>query len=255
VKTKADAKLALRDRARVVLWGVALIGAVQAVGAYLAQRHAAAVMLQLVAAEFGTGRLGVAWSDPLAPLQSGSALARRALRGAAFGGAAAVVLIGASVMVRAAQLGIGMFGVAPIVVGLVTSAAAGARDELMLRGLVLRALGPRSSFGARLGVCALAGAAFRFGVDPAVTWPALAFAAFSSAALAALWIHDRGAWVAVGANSAFAFAIGTLAYGTLLDVRGPRTLDASPVAVVCAALFAASAVALARRKDASAQTG
>ena len=70
---KADPKAALRDRARVVGWGIALAAAVQGAAAYLAQNHTGAVIAQVVIAEFGTGRLGVAWSDPLAPIQSGAA--------------------------------------------------------------------------------------------------------------------------------------------------------------------------------------
>ena len=247
----ADARAALRERARIVLWGIAMVGAVVVAGGYLEERHAAAVVVQLVIVEFGTGRLGVAWSDPLAPMPTGAAMTRRALRGAAFGAAAAVVLVGASVLARVAELSFGTFGIAPIAVGLVTSAAAGARDELLLRGLVLRALGPRAELPTRLAVCAAAGVAWRYGTTPNVTWPALAFAGLSAAAFAALWIRDRGAWLAVGANAAFAFCSGTLAQGSLLDVRGKAALDATPVAVLCGLFFAVSAIAYCVRKNGS----
>jgi hypothetical protein len=239
----------LRERARIVLWGIAIIGAVQAAGAYLAQRHAAAVVVQLVIAEFGTGRLGVAWSDPLAPAPTGTMMTKRALRGAAFGAAAAVTLVGASVLAHAATLDVGMFGVAPILVGLVSCAATGARDELVLRGLVLRALGPRASMQSKLAVCAMAGVAWRFGIEPGASWSALAFSGLAAAALGALWLRDRGAWLAVGANAAFTFVTVTLAQGSLLDVRNKAGLDATSVAVVCAVFFAASAIAYAGRKD------
>ena len=253
MSAKADAKAALRDRARVVFWGIALVGAVLAAGAYLAQRHAAAVVVQVVIAEFGTGRLGVAWSDPLAPLQTGAMLARRALRGAAFGAAAAVVLIGASVLARKAELDLGTFGLAPLLVGLATCAAGAARDELLLRGLVLRALGPRASIQTKLAVCVMAGVAWRFGTDTSATWAALAFSGLAAAALGALWLRDRGAWLAVGANAAFAFTTGPLTQGALLDVRGKSGLDATIVAVVCGVFFAASAIAYARRPDPTAE--
>lgn len=253
---KADAPSALRDRARVVLWGVAIVGAIQVAGAYLAQRHAAAVVVQLIAAEFGTGQLGVAWSDPLAAVPTGMMIARRALRGVALGAAAAVVLLGASVLFHASDFALGTFGVAPIVVGLVASAATGARDELVLRGLVLRALGPRATLRTKVAVCAAAGVAWRFGIQPGAPWPALAFSGLAGAALAALWIRDRGAWLAVGANAAFTFTTGTLAQGALLDVSGPVSLDASRVAAICGVFFAASAIAyVSGRKDAAAQTG
>jgi hypothetical protein len=252
-------KAALRDRARIVLWGIAIIGAAQAAALYLAQNHTGAVIAQLVIAEFGTGRLGVAWSDPLAPIPSGAAIARRALRGASLGAAAAVILLGVSVLLRVAILEAGTIGIAPIVVGLVLSACIAARDELLLRGLVLRALGPQVNAAVRLGVCGLAGAAFRFGTDASATKTSLAFALLSSMALAALWLRDRGAWLAVSANATFVFLTGPLAHGALLDLGFPQNaqsarhvdLDGSLGAVACALVFAASAIAWARKQESS----
>ena len=101
---KADPKAALRDRARVVAWGIGIVAAAQAVGAYLAQNHTGGVVAQVVIAEFGTGRLGVAWSDPLAPLPSATDIAKRALRGASFGASAAAILLGASLLAHAAAV-------------------------------------------------------------------------------------------------------------------------------------------------------
>ncbi len=247
---KADPRAAVIDRARVVLWGIGIATAVQAAGAFLAQNRTGAVVAQVVIAEFGTGRLGVAWSDPLAPIQSATQISKRVLRGAGLGAAAAVVLLGASVATHAAQLALGSFGIAPLVVGLLVAACVAARDELLLRGLVLRALGPTAPFGYRLAVCGAAGVAYRFGVDPAVTWPALGFALLSSMALASLWIRDRGAWLAVGANAAFGFVTGPVAQGAVFDVRTKTTLDGTWIAVACAIFFAASAIAYARKDDA-----
>jgi hypothetical protein len=245
-------KAALRDRARVVAWGVALVAASQAVSAYLAQNHVGAVIAQLVIAEFGTGRLGVAWSDPLAAIPTAKAIGKRALRGASMGASAAVVLVGASVITRTASLGAGELGVAPLVVGLLVAMCTAARDELLLRGLVLRALGANASLAVRLGVCGLAGAAFRFGVDPSAPHLAFVFALLSSIACAALWTRDRGAWLAVSANAAFAFVTGPVVRGSLLDVRSSAPLDGTPIALVCGVFLAVSAVVYARRKDATA---
>ncbi len=258
---KADAGVALRERARVVLWGIAIVGGVQAAAMYLAQNHTGAVIAQLVIAEFGTGRLGVAWSDPLAPIPTGSAMARRALRGASLGAAAAAVLLGASVLFRVVTLAAGSVSVASLVVGLVVCVCLAARDELLLRGLVLRAVGPSAHVAVRLLVCALAGAAFRFGSDQNATKTSLVFALLSSTALGALWLRDRGAWLAVGANGAFMFVTGPLSHGALLDVAAsaakdgmqpegpPVSLDASYVALACALFFAASAIMWARRSE------
>ena len=248
---KVDPKAALKDRARVVGWGVALAAAVQGAAAYLAQNHTGAVIAQVVIAEFGTGRLGVAWSDPLAPIQSGADLARRALRGAGFGAAAAAILLGASILARVATVAPGAIGIAPIVVGLVVSACGAARDELMLRGLVLRALGPNAGFVEKVLVCGLAGAAFRLGTQDNATIASITFAFASSIAFACLWLRDRGAWLAVGANAAFMFVTGPLAQGALLDVRTKTSLDGTIVAIVCGVFFAGSAISYARRNPSS----
>ena len=239
----ADPKAALRDRARVVLWGVALVAGVQAAATYLAQNHTGAVIAQVVLAELGTGYLGVAWSDPLAPMPTTQDIARRALRGVLLGGAAAVVLVGASVMFHAATLEPGTFGVAPLIVGLLVSALTAARDELLLRGLVLRALGPQSHTPWRLLACGAAGLLFRLGVEPSASKASLAFAFFGATALGALWLRDRGAWLAVGANAMFMFMTGPLAHGAWLDVRTAADIDSSFAAVGCSVACAASAVA------------
>jgi hypothetical protein len=247
----ADPKAALKDRARVVGWGIAIVAAVQAANAFLAQNHSGAVVAQVVIAEFGTGRLGVAWSDPLLPLPTGGEIARRALRGAAFGGAAAVILVGASVVARAASVSSGSFGVVPLLIGLVVSACAAARDELLLRGLVLRALGPTASLPAKLVACGLAGAAFRFGTQPDATAATIAFAFASSISLACLWLRDRGAWLAAGTNAMFMFVTGPVAHGAILDVRAKTNLDGTIVALVCAIFFAGSAISYATRNPSS----
>ncbi len=241
--TRLDQRALLRERARVVAWGVAIASAVAGAGAYLAQNHTGAVIAQVVIAEFGTGRLGVTWSDALAPIPTGAMIARRVARGASLGAAAAVVLLGVAVITRVAELHAGTIGIAPIIVGLLMSAGIGARDELLLRGLVLRAIGPKAFTAERLIACALAGAAWRFGTGTSVAWTSLVFAALTSVALATLWLRDRGAWLPVAANATFMFVTGPLAHGALLDVRTGGDLDASYAAVACAAVFAGSGIA------------
>jgi len=250
LKRNVDASAVVRERARVVLWGVAILGAVQGAATYLAQNHTGAVIAQLVIAEFGTGRLGVAWSDPLAPMPTGAAIARRALRGASLGAAAAVVLLGVSALFRVVTLAAGAFSVASLIVGLLIGIVIAARDELLLRGLVLRAVGSHVSIATRLVVCGLAGAAFRFGSDPTVTKVSLVFAFLSSIALGALWLRDRGAWIAVSANAVFSLLTGPITHGAIFDV-GTTKLDGSYAALACATAFAGSAIAWARRKESS----
>jgi hypothetical protein len=244
---KVDARATLRDRARVVGWGVVAVLVVEALATYLAQNHTGAVIAQLVVAEFATGRLGVAWSDPLLPLPTARDIARRALRGASLGGAAAVVLVGASVMFHVADLERVAPSMASLVIGLLLAALTAGRDELLLRGLVLRALGPNARTAVRLAVCGLAGVAWRFGNEAGVSHASLAFAFLSSVAFGALWVRDRGAWLAVGANATFMFMTGPLVHGAVIDVRMPSDVDASYVAVACGVAYAASAMLVVAR--------
>lgn len=249
-----DPRAALRDRARVVGWGLALFAGVQALGMWLAKNHTGAVVAQLVLTEFGTGRLAIAWSDPLAPEPTTKVIARRAGLGGAIGASAAVVLLGAALALRHATIADVGLSISTLFVGAVVTAFAAARDELLLRGLVLRALGPRASVGLRLAVCAAAGVAYRFGTDPAATPWSLGVAALLAVGFSGLWIADRGAWLAWGANAAFSLVLGPLAQGAVLDVRAVgASLDGGPLGLVVAAGFAAFSVrrALAREPRAS----
>ena len=60
----------VRESARVAGWAVGLSGLVSLVGALLAQHRAGSLAVQTFAAEWGAGQLGVAWSDPEAPVPS-----------------------------------------------------------------------------------------------------------------------------------------------------------------------------------------
>lgn len=246
----ADRKAAFKDTAKVALWGLGLFAAVQGVGAYLSHNHSGATVAQLLLAEFGAGRLGVAWSDPLAALPTIKQIALRAARGAAYGAAVAVVLLGLVQMTHRADIGAGSPAVAPLVMGLLMVAFGAARDELLLRGLVLRAAGPAVSPWVKLALCGVAGAAFRFGVDPAAGPWGWAFSGVLGVALGALWLVDRGAWLAVGANTAYGFVLGPMSEGGVLDVRarGSAPLDASALALAVAAAAAVSGVVMVRRQ-------
>ncbi len=249
--TAVDRKAAFKDTAKVALWGLALFTAVSAVGAYLSHNHSGAIVAQLLLAEFGTGKLGVAWSDPLAPLPTFKALLMRALRGMGYGVAVAAVLLGLVVMTHRADIRAGSPAIAPITIGLLMTAFAAARDELLLRGLVLRAAGPTVGPWVKLALCGLAAAAFRFGVDPSAGPWGAAFSGLLGVGLGALWLVDRGAWLAVGANAAYGFVLGPLSEGGVLDVRphGDTPLDASALAVVVGIVVAASGIALVRRRQ------
>ena len=84
----------LRDSAKVVGWGLVLYGSVVFVGAFLAQNRVGTLAAQAVVAEWGVGRLAVAWSDPHGPTPTTRTIGRRAGLGAAMGlGAAALVVV------------------------------------------------------------------------------------------------------------------------------------------------------------------
>ena len=79
------ARATLRDTAKIVAWGLALYGVVEFVGIKLSAKATGALAAQMVIAEWGAGRLAVAWSDPSAPPQAFRSIAQRAAKGAAAG--------------------------------------------------------------------------------------------------------------------------------------------------------------------------
>jgi hypothetical protein len=225
---------------QVVGWGLALWGGVQVASAVLDRKPLGSSLLQAVMAEWGAGRLGIAWSDPLAPIAEWTGIARRASRGAALGAAAAILVVASALATRgasiasAASLGssIGLLGV-----GLCTAVLAAVRDELLLRGVVLRATRGLLPAWACLLACGAAAAAARFGVDGAAPL-ALTAEALRGVALASLWVRDRGAWMAFAANASWMWTLGSLAHGGLLDVRFVVEPDDAATAVAILTGFA-----------------
>jgi hypothetical protein len=132
----------------------------------------------------------------------------------------------------------GVPAIGSLLVGLLVAAMGAVRDELLLRGVVLRAtrLLPVT---ASLVVCGLAAAAARLGADGSFT-VALIPEALRGAALGALWVRDRGAWMACGASAAWAWAMGPVLGGNLLDVRFEGdSSEVSSIAVLAVAGIAA----------------
>ena len=208
----------LRRTSKTVLYGLGFYAATQLAGAFLAKNAVAADAVQAALAEWGAGRIGIAWSDPTEPPPVWTALATRAARGAAMGIAVAATVVVFALATRAASLAPNTPLVGQLVVGLLASVLGAVRDELLLRGVVLHALDGWASSPWRVVACAGAAAAASWGTGHANVVE-LAIAAASGATLAAVWLHDRGAWMAVGANTAWTWASGTLLRGGLLDVR------------------------------------
>jgi len=206
--------------ARVAAGGLALYTVTRILGVAFASASMASSVSQAIAAEWGAGRLGVTWSDPAEPLPSTGAMAKRAAIGAACGAAAAGVLVGLALATRAAILDPpqGPPSWSLFLLGLLGAGLTAMRDELILHGITLRALGSLASPVGRALACGVTSAAAAAG-DPSVT-PRLVAAHFLlGSALGALWVRDRGAWLAWGAHTSFLFVLGTVFGGGAGQLR------------------------------------
>jgi hypothetical protein len=208
----------LGDPAKVVAWGLVFWGAVQLAASVFARNATVAVAVQAAIAEWGAGAMGIAWSDPVAPIPTPVSILRRAALGATLGGATAALGIAAALAAGTASLAPFAPAVGPVALGLVLAALGAVRDELLVRGVVLRATRGVFTPWAALAACGAATAAARFGVDGTLT-SVVAFEALRGSALGALWMRDRGAWMAWAANAAWTWTAGSLARGGVLDVR------------------------------------
>jgi hypothetical protein len=215
----ADARppATLAGAARVAFWGLVFWGGEQFVASVLERSEVAMAAVQAALAEWGADRMGVAWSDPLAPAPTWNAVVRRAARGGTFGAGAAVAVVSTALVAHAAAVTPSALAVTPLMVGLVIAALCAVRDEILLRGVVLGATRLLPAPAALLA-CGVAAAAARLGTDGAFT-SALAPEALRGVALGALWVRDRGAWMAWAANTAWTWTTGPVLGGGLLDVR------------------------------------
>jgi hypothetical protein len=244
----------LREARRVVGWGLAFWGGAQIAVAVFGRNATALVAIQAALAEWGAGRAGITWSDPLAAIPTGKALVRRAGLGVAMGGAAAAVITGLALATGGATMAAASPAIGSLAVGFVVAALSAVRDELFLRGVVLRATRGLLPAWASLAACGAAAAAGRFGVDGALGL-ALVVEAARGVALGCVWIRDRGAWMAVGASAAWTWSLQSVLRGGLLDVRFATASDAGVPALVTMAVVAALAIAWARKRERPGRTG
>jgi Type II CAAX prenyl endopeptidase Rce1-like len=243
----------VRATARAAFFGILTYAAARFAGAYLDQYAVAAAVVQAVIAEYGAGRLGIAWSDPHAPPPAPKAIALRALRGAGMGLTAALVGLGVALGTKAASLAPNTPDATVAVVNLVPPLALAARDELLLRGVMLRVRPSNVAPWVRLAVCGLASAAAAYG-EGVLSPAGLAAAGLGGVACGALWLKDRGAWLAWAAHAAFLWACTTLGRGAILDVRaapngwggGDAWLASGGSAVLSMAIVCAGALLIAR---------
>jgi hypothetical protein len=239
----------LAGASRIAGGGLVFWAAVQLAAVVLERRAAALALVQAGLAEWGAGRMGIAWSDPLAAIPTSRAIVRRATRGAALGGAAAFTVLGVSLATRGAAIVPGEPAIGLLGVGLFASSLAAVRDELLLRGVVLRMTRGLLPVWASLLTCGAAAAAARFGVDGTLTTSAAA-EALRGIALGALWLHDRGAWMACAANASWMWTLGSMAHGGLVDLRFASDPDGGTIALaVLAAVNLVAAILLRRRSN------
>jgi hypothetical protein len=241
-----EAPATLGDAAKVVAWGLAFWTGELFAAATFERSAMAMVAVQAALAEWGAGRMGIAWSDAGAPGRSGQGSAaqtarrdvgRRVAMGMALGGGTAVLSAVMALIVRAAVLVPGEAALGGLLVGLVVAALGAVRDELLLRGVVVRAtrlLPPVATVAA----CGLVAAAARYGIDGRAT-DALVPEALRGVALGALWVRDRGAWMACAANAAWTWTAGSLLGGAWLDVRLAH--DGARGGVVAVVIYGAAA--------------
>jgi len=254
------ASATLRDTAKIIAWGLVLYAGVQFVGIKLSTKATGALAAQMVLAEWGAGRLAVAWSDPSAPPPSFGSIARRAAKGAALGVLAAVLVVTFALATGAMIAHPNHPEATELAVGLMSGSLLAARDELLLRGVVIRAFRHACPPIVILAICGGAAAAAEYGSLVAiseVSAPRLAVAALLGVAFAALWLRDRGAWLAFGAHTGWSLATGAAIGGGVLDLRSSSTawgganagLPASLAAAAALLPLAALAVAGSRRRQ------
>jgi hypothetical protein len=193
----------------------------------LAPHRAGSLALQSFVADWGAGRVGVAWSDPMAPPEPTTRSLRRALVGAGLGVAVAAVVLVFAGITRAATFSHGNVAPSALGLGLVVALFGAVRDELVLRGVVLRAFRHTLALPMRIVVCGLVGAADQVAamndqpLGELVRTPAslvsVASAAFLAVGFALLWLRERGAFAACGAHAAWTWVTTTLVAGGLVD--------------------------------------
>src|SRR5271165_4247611 len=208
----------LPDAAKVVGWGLVFWTGVQIAATVFTRNATATVAVQAALAEWGAGRMTIAWSDPLAPIATARDIWRRAGIGTALGMGTAAIAIAAAVVTHGAAVAERSFTPGLLGIGLLVAALTAVRDELLVRGVVLRATRGLIPWWASLAATGACAAAARYGLEGMVGM-GLALEGLRGAALGALWMRDRGAWMAVAANAGWMWMLGSVAHGGVVDVR------------------------------------
>jgi hypothetical protein len=205
-------------RLDVAAWGLVLHAGCRAIEIFLEAQSMAAAVGQAVLVEWGASRLGVAWSDPAVPTTS-TAITRRALIGAAIGAGMAALVFAVLLASHGVTLErVPSAEVSVLGIGLLTAALPAWRDELLLHGITLRALGSSISPLGQVIACGVTSAGAALGRSDAS--PRSVFVSLlAGIVFGALWVNDRGAWKPWAAHTAFRWTVGTLLSGGIVHAR------------------------------------
>jgi hypothetical protein len=204
-------------------WGLVMFAGCRLIEIFLEAQSMAMAVGQVVLVEWGSARLGILWSAPDSET-TGLKAARRAALGAAFGLAASLVLFAVLAASHALSTqGVTNVEAAVLVLGFASAALGAWRDELLLHGVTLRALGgpAEKDFAGAVGkilACGVTSAGAALGRSDATARTVFS-AALLGVLFGALWLRDRGAWQPWAANTAFRFVTGTLLSGGLVHGR------------------------------------
>ena len=214
-----DLRAAAAASWRIALWGLLTFAGARVIALVLESSSMPSAVGQAVLAEWGCGRLGVAWSDPKAPVPTTRDIARRAGLGVAIGTVAAGVVVAFLASTQAVLLERVSPQASAMVVALVTAGLYAMRDELLLHGLVVRALVTVESPTLKVVCCGVASAAATYGELGGSFPRAIVVQGLLGLVFGALWIRDRGAWPAWGAHTAWLFTTSFLMQGGLFESR------------------------------------
>lgn len=219
----AESRAAAASAWRVASWGAGIYAGTRVAALLLETASMPAAVAQAVIAEWGVGRLGVAWSDPTAPVPTAGTIARRAGVGVAVGIVAAAVVVGFLATTRAVLLERTSPAAGAVIVALVTAGLYAMRDELLLHGLVLRALVTVDAPILKVLACGVTSAAAAYGEVGVSAPAAIAVHGLLGIVFGALWVRDRGAWPAWGAHTAWLFTTSALMQGGIFEARVAST--------------------------------
>jgi hypothetical protein len=239
---------------KIAGWGLAIYAGTRLASVLLEATSMAAAVAQAVVAEWGAGRLGVVWTESKEKEPpTGASMAKRALAGAGIGAAMAGVVGAVLVLTRGVLLESVGSSVSIVALSLLSAALYAARDELVLHGILLRAIDSANPI-AKVAACGITSGAAALGDGASPR--AILVQTLLGLVAGAIWIRDRGAWPAWGANTGFRFTIDMLFAGGLYNAQVASTAwggaDAGPLggtaAVLALAPFAAAAIAWTARR-------